>query len=70
MLELKELIEERDSIMLTTLAGGKVDFSKLRDICKRFNETCVVEKVFECDGTDQQLWESVNTYFKKLLKLS
>ena len=70
MLELNELIKERDKIMLASLEGEEVDFSKLREICRRFNERCVVEKVFECEGTDQQLWESVTTYFRKLLKKS
>ena len=70
MLEFNELIQERDKIMLTCLEGQEVDFSKLRDICRRYNKRCVVEKVFECDGTDQQLWESVTAYLNKLLKKS
>lgn len=70
MLEFSELIQERDNIMLTHLEGGEADFSRLREICIRFNNRCVVEKVFECDGTDQQLWESVTAYLQRLLKKS
>ena len=70
MLEFNELIQERDNIMLTYLDGKKADFSRLRDICMRFNNRCVVEKVFECEGTDEQLWESVTAYFQRLLKKS
>ena len=70
MLEFSELIQERDSILLTCLKGGEADFSRLREICIRFNTRCVAEKVFECDGTDQQLWESVIAFLQRLLKKS
>ena len=70
MLEFNELIQERNKIMLAYLNGKEVDYSQLRDVCRRFNNRCVVEKVFECEGTDEQLWESVITYFQKLLKKS
>lgn len=70
MLEFKKLVEERDNIMLNSLSDEQADFSNLREICKRFNERCVVQPVFKTDGTDQELWESVNTYFAQLLKKS
>ena len=68
MLEFGELIQESDRIMFAILADERVDYSRLRDICRRFNDRCVVVPVFKCDGTDKQLWDSVNTYFQKLLK--
>ena len=68
MLEFNELIQETEKNILASREGVKVDFSGLREVCRRFNNRCVVEKVFECEGTDQQLWESVNTYFQRLLK--
>lgn len=70
MLEFAELTKERDNIMLAYLNGQQADFSKLRKICEAFNDRCVAEKVFNTEGTDQQLWESVTTYFQQLLKKS
>ena len=70
MLEFNELVQEIGNISFASRQGREVSFSNLREICRRFNKRCVVEAVFECDGTDQQLWESVNTYFQKLLKNS
>ena len=70
MFELTQLIEERDKIMLACLNDLQADFSRLRKICHDFNDRCVAEKVFETDGTDQQLWESVTAYFQRLLKKS
>lgn len=70
MFEFAKLIEARDNIMLARLNGQQADFSELRKRCQDFNDRCVVEKVFEVDGTDEQLWESVITYLQKLLKRS
>ena len=71
MYEFQQLVEERDRILLASLEEERVeDYSKLRSICRKFNERCVTEDVFDVQGTDQQLWESVNTYFRKLLKKS
>ena len=68
MLELNELILECDKILLALQLDQKVDLSRLYDICDRFNKRCVVVKVFECEGTDQQLWDSVTAYLQRLLK--
>ena len=70
MLEINELVLEREKIILAFRKGEEVELSTLRDICNRFNERCVVKKVFECEGTDQQLWESVTTYFQRLLQVA
>ena len=70
MFEFAKLIEARDNIMLARLNGQQADFSELRKICKDFNDRCVVEKVFNTEGTDQQLWQSVTAYFQRLLKKS
>lgn len=68
MHELNELILECDKVLLALRNDEKVDLSRLYEICDRFNKRCVVVKVFECDGTDQQLWDSVTAYLQRLLK--
>lgn len=64
MLEIVELIKELDAY----LRGMPVNFSRLRGICRDFNCRCVKENIFNTNGTDEQLWESVTTYFPKLPK--
>ena len=70
MFEFVQLVREFDNIISAYLEGVEVDFFRLRNICVDFNNRCVVESVFNTNGTDQQLWESVNTYFRMLLKKS
>lgn len=66
MLSLEKLEKERDQIMLTSLAGGEVDFSRLRELCKEYQTE--VDYVFATTGTDEELWNSVITYFRDILK--
>lgn len=65
---IEEIIEERDNIIDASLDGEKVNFSRLRKLCQKFNERD--EEVFNIDGTDSDLWKSVSTYFRYLLRNS
>ncbi len=59
------LEQERDKIMLRKLMGFTTDFSYLRKICKEFSSK--TDFIFETEGTDQELWDSVNKYFREIL---
>lgn len=63
---LEKLEQERDNIILATLTGQKVDFRNLREMCKEFQKNNDVN--FEIEGTDEELWSSVSTYFRDILK--
>lgn len=62
MFEILQLVKELDAY----LRGVPVNFTKLRKTCREFNS--VVKDAIKTDGTDEQLWESVTTYFPKLPK--
>ncbi len=66
MLSLEKLEKERDQIMLDSFAGRGENFSRLRELCKEYQTE--VEYVFATTGTDEELWNSVITYFRDIFK--
>ena len=66
MLSLEKLEKERDQIMLDSFAGREGNFSRLRELCKEYQTE--VEYVFATTGTDEELWNSVITYFRDIFK--
>ena len=62
----QELMQEKDKIMMRSLFGEKVDYTRLREIAVAFADNNDVN--LNTDGTDEELWESVIGYFKNLLK--
>lgn len=65
---IEEIIDARDELVLLKINGEKLNFQKLRSLCKKYNET-------EDDGrfdisSDDAMWVSVNNYFTNLLKES
>lgn len=64
----QELMQEKDEIMLQSLSGNKVDFTRLRKLAVDFADSNDVD--LKTDGTDEELWKSVIGYFRNLLKES
>ena len=63
-----ELQRERDRLMIGALMGQNPDLSKLRSICKRYNNEN--GETFELNQPDEQLWEDVNAFFQEMLAKS
>lgn len=64
-MKIEALEEERDKIILSSMMELPIDFTNLRKICKEFSLT--TDFIFATEGTDEQLWDSVNSYFRMLL---
>ena len=61
----EDLQDEKHHIMIAKLTGESIDFSKLRQIARDFNEQN--NAGLEVTGTDQELWSSITSYFRYLL---
>lgn len=61
----QELMQERDRIMIIKLMGDKVDMTRLRELAKKFSEMNNAKLII--DGTDQELWRSVTSFFRDML---
>lgn len=64
----QELMQEKDEIMMQSLCGEKLDFTKLREIAAEFADRNDVS--LKTDSTDEELWKSVVGYFRELLRES
>lgn len=62
----QDLQDEQQRIVIAKLTGQSLDFSRLREIAKKFNEQNDVG--LEVTGSDQELWRSITLYFRNLLK--
>ena len=62
------LQDEKQRIVLAKLTGESTDFSRLRQIAREFNEQN--DAGLEVNGSDQELWGSVTSYFRNLLRQS
>lgn len=60
----QKLQEERNKLMKARMEGKSLDFTKFRCAAIQFEKQNNVS--FEKE-TDEKLWKSVNTYFRKLL---
>ena len=65
---IEEIIDARDEIVLMKISGEKINFQRLRSLCKKYNEM-EEEGIFDL-SSDKALWISVNTYFTDMLKKS
>ena len=61
----EELLKERREVTLNILLNSNADFNRLREKAKQMNDYDSDEYGFNVSGTDAELWESVNDYFKK-----
>ena len=61
----EDLQNEKKRIVIAKLTGEIVDFSKLRQIAREFNEEN--DAGLYVDGSDQELWSCVTAYFRNLL---
>lgn len=61
----EDLQNEKKRIVIAKLTGETVDFSKLRQIAREFNEEN--DAGLYVDGSDQELWSCVTAYFRNLL---
>lgn len=64
----QELMQEKNEIMMQSLSGKQLNFTKLREIAGKFADCNDVS--LKTDGTDEELWKSVIGYFRELLKKS
>ena len=64
----EQLIEEKNSLMMDRLSGKPLDFSKLREAATAFAKQSGEQ--LNVTGTDAELWKSVITYLRSLLKES
>ncbi len=64
----EELQDEKQRIVMAKLIGEPTDFSRLRQIARDFNEQNDAGLVV--NGSDQELWSSVTSYFRNLLRKS
>lgn len=62
------LQDEKKRIVLAKLTGESTDFSRLRQIAREFNEQN--DAGLKVNGSDQELWSSVTSYFRNLLRQS
>ena len=62
MTNIEMLEKERDQILLDKIMGKKIDFSKLREICRKSQNEIECEMNLE---TDESLWRSVNFYLNE-----
>lgn len=62
MANIEALEKERDQILLDKIMGKTIDFSKLREVCRKFQKEVECEMDIE---TDESLWKSVNFYLNK-----
>ena len=60
----EELQDEKQRIVMAKLIGEPTDFSRLRQIARDFNEQNDAGLVV--NGSDQELWSSVTSYFRNL----
>ena len=64
----EDLQDEKQRIVLAKLTGESIDFSRLRQVARDFNEQN--DAGLEANGSDQELWNSVTSYFRNLLRQS
>lgn len=64
----EDLQDEKQRIVLAKLTGESTDFSRLRQIATDFNEQN--DARLEVNGSDQELWSSVTSYIRNLLRQS
>lgn len=64
----EDLQDEKKRIVLAKLTGESIDFSRLRQVARDFNEQN--DAGLEVNGSDQELWNSVTSYFRNLLRQS
>lgn len=64
----EDLQDEKQWIVLAKLTGESIDFSRLRQVARDFNEQN--DAGLEVNGSDQELWNSVTSYFRNLLRQS
>ena len=55
-----ELLAEQARMLMNNLSGNPVDFTRLREISKYFDE-------IDSDGTDEELWLSATEYCNSFL---
>ena len=65
---LEEILDARDELVLMKVGGERLNFQRLRSLCKEYNETSE-EGRFDLSSNDA-LWVSVNNYLKDLLEKS
>lgn len=63
MSTIEDVEKVRDKIILQNLLQENTDFSELRKVCKQFD----TDFHFVTNGTDEELWNSVNAYFRNIL---
>lgn len=61
----EQLINEKSSIVLDSLLGKKLDFTKLRTIACQLHDYDPEQYAFSIDGTDAELWQSVREVLSK-----
>ena len=66
MINFEELEDARDEITKNSLNGKEVKFDRLRKICIKMNDEN--NENFNVQGSDGELWRSVNTFFRQLGK--
>lgn len=64
----EDLQDEKQRIVLAKLTGESIDFSRQRQVARDFNEQN--DAGLEVNGSDQELWNSVTSYFRNLLRQS
>ncbi len=64
----EDLQDEKQRIVLAKLTGESIDFSRLRQVARDFNEQN--DAGLEVNGSDRELWNSVTSYFRNLLRQS
>ena len=65
-MSLEKLEKERDQIMLDSFCWQEVNFQDYGNFAKEYQTE--VEYVFATTGTDEELWNSVITYFRDIFK--
>ena len=65
---IEEIMDARDELVLMKVGGERLNFQRLRSLCKEYNETSE-EGRFDLSSNDS-LWVSVNNFLTGLLKES